>query len=252
MIAHRAKSGQQSTQAGACIRTLYEWTQKLKEKIEEIGGWADESLAKKRGRPRGPSKTPKTQKEEKPKEVSKKVDTHDDKEESKSSIDQRNPMDVLSKQTRTFLATMGIKEAKDLLGTKSSLISQAFIVWREENQMSVLKGYGAIASVSGWKASVKESAENLGLGQLLSLFPSNRKKIPKITKKIPSGKLDVTPKVVTSSHTEPISIDLKEGSRNHPQLLLWGQANRRLTVSSVDRGTFVFFLVRIPASVHEL
>jgi hypothetical protein len=211
---------------------LYEWTQKLKEKIEEIGGCADESFAKKRGRPRGPTKTSK--------EVLTKVDTPDAKEESISSIDQRNPMDVLSKQTRTFLATMGIKGAKDLLGTKSSLISQAFIMWREESQMTVLKGYGAIASVSGWKASVKESAETLGMGQLLSLFPSTRKKIPKITKKIPSKKL-VTPKVI-ASQIEPRSIDLKEDSRNHPQLLLWGQANRLLTVSSVNRGMLVFFL----------
>jgi hypothetical protein len=48
--------------------------------------------------------------------------------------------------------------------------------------MPVLKGQGAIASVSGWKAGCRKAAQALGMEKLVSLEPEGRAPVTKIEK----------------------------------------------------------------------
>jgi len=85
-----------------------------------------------------------------------------------------DPFDILSSVTRRFLSTIGIDSAEKVLTTRTTDISNEFIKWRTDQGMSELKGLGAIASVSGWKASIRKVANNLGKDGLAVLEPKNK------------------------------------------------------------------------------
>lgn len=69
----------------------------------------------------------------------------------------------LSVLCRSFLASIGIRTAHAFLATRSTDISRKFINWRKSEGKPELKGVGAIASVSGWKSTVRKKAKELGL-----------------------------------------------------------------------------------------
>lgn len=83
-------------------------------------------------------------------------------------------MDALSSTTRVFLESIGIDSADHFLGTKTSSISRQYIEWRDQEQMPPLKGYGAIATVSGWKAQIRKAATDAGNFDLAAVAPEDR------------------------------------------------------------------------------
>lgn len=92
-----------------------------------------------------------------------------------------DPFDVLSAVTKVFLATMDINTGKEFLSTRTTDISNEFVRWREEQGKPELKGLGAIASVSGWKAACRKAATDMGLHDIAALEPDS-KPIPQTSK----------------------------------------------------------------------
>jgi hypothetical protein len=90
---------------------------------------------------------------------------------SKSGSD---PLEVLSHLTRRFLKSIDIYTAFDFLSSRSTDIADAFVKFREAERMPELKGLGAIASVSGWKAMVRKKAKAMGLDDLSELEPKTK------------------------------------------------------------------------------
>jgi len=74
-----------------------------------------------------------------------------------------DPLDVLSSRAKVFLASIGIQTAVEFLTTRSSDIGPKFVEWRSTKGMTPLKGTGPVASVSAWKTTVRNKAEQLGL-----------------------------------------------------------------------------------------
>lgn len=79
------------------------------------------------------------------------------------SKDQKDPFLALSNVTQKFLGTVGVSKAEDFLSRRTADLANSFIKWRAKNGMSVLKGTGAIASVSAWKTSVRNIMKERGL-----------------------------------------------------------------------------------------
>ena len=71
--------------------------------------------------------------------------------------------DILSGTTKQFLSSMGIHNARDFLTTRSSELAINFVPWRRSMGKPELKGMGSIASISGWKSSVRKKAKEMGL-----------------------------------------------------------------------------------------
>lgn len=74
-----------------------------------------------------------------------------------------DPIEILSVLTKEFLETIGINTAVDFLSARSTDVAVQFKNWRIETGKPELKGLGAIASVSGWKAAVRKKATEMGL-----------------------------------------------------------------------------------------
>jgi hypothetical protein len=85
-----------------------------------------------------------------------------------------DPFDGLSNVTKRFLATMKITTAEKFLSSRTTDISVIFVDWRIKEDMPELKGLGAIASVSGWKAQVRKFAKEMGLEDLADMEPANK------------------------------------------------------------------------------
>jgi hypothetical protein len=85
-----------------------------------------------------------------------------------------DPFDGLSNVTKRFLATMKITTAEKFLSSRTTDISVNFVDWRIKENMPELKGLGAIASVSGWKAQVRKFAKEMGLQDLADMEPANK------------------------------------------------------------------------------
>lgn len=85
-----------------------------------------------------------------------------------------DPFDGLSAVTKRFLATMNITTAEKFLSSRTTDISVNFVHWRIKENMPELKGLGAIASVSGWKAQVRKFAKEMGLEQVADMEPANK------------------------------------------------------------------------------
>lgn len=83
-----------------------------------------------------------------------------------SSRDNKDALDAiesLSAVTKKFLSTIGIHTANDFLSSRSTDVAVEFKDWRVAEGKPELKGLGAIASVSGWKATVRKRAKDMGL-----------------------------------------------------------------------------------------
>lgn len=68
-----------------------------------------------------------------------------------------DPLEVLTALAKQFLPTLKISTAEQFLSTRSSDMSNAFAKWRFENGKTTLKGTGAIATISSWKAAVRKA-----------------------------------------------------------------------------------------------
>lgn len=78
---------------------------------------------------------------------------------------------ILSASTQKFLSSMGITTAEQFLSTRTTDIATEFVKWRVREGKPELKGLGAIASVSGWKAMCRRMAKDIGQDALAELEP---------------------------------------------------------------------------------
>jgi hypothetical protein len=143
-----AKTGTQAS-PDTCIRCLYDWQKKVKDELE-VAVETDEIPIKKVGRP------PKPRQVDAPEVLAALKDVSESKESGE------DPISVLSTLARSFLGTLNITTAHALLSTRTTEISRDFIKWRKDTKMNPLKGSGAIATVSGWKGTVRKKATEVG------------------------------------------------------------------------------------------
>ena len=99
-----------------------------------------------------------------------------------------DPYDALSKSSKAFLASIGIKTAEAFMTARSTDIATEFIKWREQQNKPVLRGLGAVASVSGWKAVVRKAARNVGKEDIALMNPGSKpttiQRSPRITEQV--------------------------------------------------------------------
>ncbi|MGK3740180.1 MAG: hypothetical protein ACI90V_007028 [Bacillariaceae sp.] len=88
-----------------------------------------------------------------------------------------NPFDALSKPSQTFLAVMNISTGSQFLEARTTDIANAYIKYREDNGVPPLKGFGAVASISGWKKLVRNKAVLVGDLKLAHLNESRNTKV---------------------------------------------------------------------------
>jgi hypothetical protein len=138
------KTGTQPS-ADTCTRCLYDWQKKVKDELE-ITVATDEIPPKKTGRP------PKSSQAEAPEVLAALEEITESKE---SGVD---PINLLSTTARSFLGTLNITTAHALLSTRTTEISRDLVKWREDMKMNPLKGSGAIATISGWKGTIRNKA----------------------------------------------------------------------------------------------
>jgi len=181
---------------------------------------------------------------------------------------EEDSIESLSKTTRSFLATQGIQTGEQFLNTKTSVLAAKFIEWRELQDMTALKGYGAIASVSAWKGTVRKAAADNGWCHILDKTPKpTRGKQPDIeaksdadspivvkkasqtkTKKEPRGKRSISPKGSERVSAPRKSRPAKTEPLYHPEVL-YGQHARSFSVSNRNGDLYDFELtIRKPNS----
>lgn len=171
LVKFRTEATSVKAQPATCVRLMYDWTQRVKAKLEEIQSNTVTPLAKKRGpKARDESETRSPTMAYVPKKIIVKRSTRGP---NKIFGD---PMDALSSSSRAFLETMQIFDASSFLETKTSVISNAYVYWRETERMPPLKGYGAIATVSGWKAQIRKAAQDAGKHDLAATAPTGHSK----------------------------------------------------------------------------
>ena len=97
-------------------------------------------------------------------------------------------VNLLSKSSKAFLASIGIKTAEAFMTARSTDIATEFIKWREQQNKPVLRGLGAVASVSGWKAVVRKAARNVGKEDIALMNPGSKpttiQRSPRITEQV--------------------------------------------------------------------
>ena len=86
----------------------------------------------------------------------------------------KDPIDAVSDMTQMFLKEIGVLTAEQFLVARTSDIAGLFVNWREKKGMAPLRGLGSIASVSGWKATVRKAAQDMGMASLVDLEPANK------------------------------------------------------------------------------
>lgn len=166
-------------------RLLYDWTQRVKNKVQESQGNFVQLLAKKRG-PRRPNEDDSAATENgsviaavaaatrvaggigKARQISK------PRRRVVAMKPTDNPMAILSSNTRIFMRAAGFITAEQVMSTKSTTIAKLYINWRAKENMSVLKGMGAIATVSGWKAMIRKFAMETGNLELAKTAPQDK------------------------------------------------------------------------------
>ena len=136
-----------------------------------------------------------------------------------------DPYEALSEVTKRFLSSINITSAQKFLESRTTDIANAFVQWREEENMPELKGLGAIASVSGWKAQVRKAAKELGLADVADAEPDNKASWGKeareaAARRKPPPSRPVVPVVPTQKIT-------------HPDLL-FGKSRRQFAVQAIQ------------------
>lgn len=85
-----------------------------------------------------------------------------------------DPYQGLSTVTQRFLRSINISTAEVFLTTRTTDIAGDFVQFRINENMPELKGLGAIASVSGWKAQVRKFAIDMGKEEVADLEPADK------------------------------------------------------------------------------
>lgn len=122
-------------------------------------------------------------------------------------------------------------------------LSSAFVEWRAKHNMSILKGLGAIASVSGWKAQVRKMAKERGDVALAELGPGGvtvspkAKPISEDAQKVQS-ELVSTPVKTTPTKPKPAARVLGNQTVLSCPDVLFGRPSKKLVVESA-RGMYL-------------
>ena len=124
--------------------------------------------------------------------------------------------------------------------SRTTDLSSAFVEWRAKNNMTVLKGLGAIASVSGWKAQIRKMAKERGLDELAAAGPGGSTSPPKARPLFDQvkGPTPQTETVATPSKSTSLNSTLITGVMlgnqevlSHPDVL-FGRPSKKLVVES--------------------
>jgi hypothetical protein len=159
LIEMKSKNNDSKVQPASCVRLLYDWNARIKNKLDELESgtavFEDSEIPI-------PGDSPKNHSPKTP--VPRKTASED-------------PFDALSTTSKDFLASMNISSADQFLSARTSDIATAFIKWREEMKIVPLKGLGAVASVSGWKKLVRNKAFAVGDTTLAQLNQASNMKL---------------------------------------------------------------------------
>ena len=220
LVKFRSEDKDVPANANTCVRLLYDWTQRVRAKLEELQTVASKDLVKKRGSKSKPMNgTTETKRNIGPNtqlivaaDFKQKVEVKltKEKKRGKKNLEKRvrhvlvrdNPMDTLSVSARKFLETTKIKTAHDFLATKTTETAFAYGFWREREGMPLLKGYGSIATISSWKAQIRKVAKALGDEELAATLPIGQQSKGVNEEDI----LTLTPKVVVPGASRDVSI----------------------------------------------
>jgi hypothetical protein len=94
----------------------------------------------------------------------------------------KDAFEALSALTQRFLRSVGITSAEEFLSSRTTDIANEFVTFRVNEGMPELKGLGAIASVSGWKAACRKAAKEMGMSDVADLEPSNKTLVVSVPK----------------------------------------------------------------------
>ena len=167
VVRTRKGTDEDSVRPESCVRLIYDWCQRVNKKLGEI-----EEKTRSKAKPSTKSQADLTRKSS----------------PVKTSGKNKEPFDTLSASTRSFLSSIGIVSAEDFLSARTTDIANEFILWRQQRDMTELKGLGAIASVSGWKAIVRKAANSAGMDGIAKLAPKSSSIETKQTRKSVSSK----------------------------------------------------------------
>jgi hypothetical protein len=182
-LVKRLMEANAATNTPECISLVEKWCSILNAELDQLR--AKEPLSK-------PHETKKAKVSKSP--LSASAEKLSSRTNSKTYTD---PFECLSELTQTFLKEAGITTAEQFLSTRTTDIADAFVKYRDTRNMPVLKGQGAIASVSGWKAQCRRAAKEIGMDDLAVLEPKGREGF---TKEVP---LPRARQIVTKLHNAP-------------------------------------------------
>jgi hypothetical protein len=212
----------EALEAPACIRLVDEWCSQVKTKLHEIENVTHEK-----------SEAPEKKKRKKPKAIANRE--LDGRTAQKAAVGSGDPYDSLSASTKVFLSSINIRTAEEFLSARTTDIANEFIKWREERTMSVLKGLGAVASVSGWKAQVRKAAMISGNEDVASLNP-NAKATPTTT--------PATVRKSPEKKAKPSVPKIPEVKDSSDQTVLFGMPRKKFAVHG-GKYTYNDFLPRV-------
>ena len=230
-----------SVQPSSCVRLIYDWCQRVKQRLDEINSgkppkarlaskvqrdlrhgtddaWSVDSSEMNFGSKEIPTK-----------ETSSKIETKD-KLSSRGVSKWNDPYECLSSSTKTFLGTLNINTAEAFLSTRTTDIANAFITYREQQKMAVLKGLGAVASVSGWKAQVRKAAKVAGLDDIAVLEPGDKARVP-----APEPQVKPHAKPFIERKAQPITFQRPYIRDTIEKGLLFGLPRRKFGVRSTGK-----------------
>ena len=155
----------------------------------------------------------------------------------------QDPYDTLSAASKQFLGSIGITTGEKFLSTRTTDISAKFVLWREREGKAELKGLGAIASVSGWKASCRKAAVDMGLHHIATLEPDSVKTpggSPPVRKSRPKSRattfLSDSPAPNLAFHDSSLEDDL--AGRSRVEFSVQGSHSKTIIFLGAFRHTF--------------
>ena len=155
---------------------------------------------------------------------------------NKNELLEKDVFYSLSTVTQTFLGSLGIKTAEAFMTSRTTDLSSAFVEWRAKHEMSVLKGLGAIASVSGWKAQVRKIARDRGLHDLALMAPGGPTGVAAPSPSRKPKPVATKPKVNAVSSLENKLVGVSKTRITRPDVL-FGKSTHRVVVEST-RGMY--------------
>jgi hypothetical protein len=133
-----------------------------------------------------------------------------------------DPFDALSALTKRFLTSMDISNAEQFLSARTTHIANEFVQFRTKEGMPDLKGLGAIASVSGWKAQCRKVAREMGLDAIGNIEPDAKSQVtptlaaPNVASSKPNDYIDASMKRLPETKNLPFHPDVIFGAPRQP------------------------------------